>query len=480
MTKRMEIKFQLVAYTDAAGKFTPGAYLNGNEDNFYIDDDLRDEVACSVKSGETKILSDEGMIMVVADGMGGMNAGEVASDIAVQTVREFFTSRKITSELSSSFEKRRDYLEKAIKECDKRIKEDARKNPDHEGMGSTIIIAWIANGEATISWLGDSRAYRYNPASGLELLSKDHSYVQELVDKGAITYDQSFDHPQGNIVLRSLGDSSSKPKPESRNFTVSENDLFILCSDGLSGVLRDRKSTDPITGLPYPEENIEDIVVENFDDINRCREALFEAAERGEWYDNVTAVLCKILSVEDSNPQSTDDSPKKIANADCAINKGSIEGGGESGDNVKPDSSDNTGSKLNKSLHIRISRSSIVYIVVGILIIIAAIVGAISFLQKSNPQNNTTPAEKTIDNITVEKKDTIPSEETKADSTAKNIDPSEMENQGKEKSNRVDPLKIKENLNNTKEENDSKRLKAIPHSEQSGLTPSEDPDSIPQ
>lgn len=376
----MGIQFQLVAYTAAAGKFTPGAYLNGNEDNFYIDDDLRDDIPWSCKSGDTVTLSDEGMIMVVADGMGGMNAGEVASDIAVQTVKEFFTTAKITKEMSSSYDSRRQYLEKVIRECDKRIKEDARNNPAHEGMGSTIILAWIANGEATISWLGDSRAYRFNPSSGLECLSKDHSYVQTLVDKGLITYEQSFDHPQGNIVLKSLGDPSSKPKPESRNYVIKKDDIFILCSDGLSGVLRDRQSTDPATGLPYPEENIEDIVSENFNDINKCREALFEAAERGDWYDNVTAVICKIVADNNGDGKVAEPALKEYVLDDKEESPEKDLTNNQAPGAAKANSA-------NRSLHISISKSTIVYVAVGILIIIAAIVGAVWFLRDTNPKN---------------------------------------------------------------------------------------------
>lgn len=366
------VNFQLVAYTDAAGKYTPGAYLNGNEDNFYIDDDLRDSVPCSTKPGEIVNLSDEGMIMVVADGMGGMNAGEVASEIAVNTVKEYFTSAKITADQSSTYEKRREYLENVIKDCDYRIKADAKCNPDHKGMGSTIILAWMAHGEITISWLGDSRAYRYNPAYGIQILSKDHSYVQELVDKNVITYEQSFDHPQGNIVTRSLGDTSNKPQPETRNYTVAQDDLFLLCSDGLSGVLRDRKVTDSSTGLPYPEENIEDVIAANYADISRCREALFEAAKRGDWYDNVTVVLCKIVSLGDTSLLKE--------KQDHIVNSMVLQSNTTEVDPSAEESHREIITNVTKSIHLRINGKGVAYVMIAILVIIAAIVGAVYFL----------------------------------------------------------------------------------------------------
>lgn len=289
------ITFRMAAWTDAAGKYDPNAPLEGNEDNYYVDDDLGDNTPSHWVADEDILLSDCGMLMAVADGMGGMNAGEIASQIAHDTVAEFFAPGKITPLLAANHESRSRYLEEVVRETDHRIKEDARSNSEHEGMGSTLIMAWIVNGELTLTWIGDSRAYRFNPATGIEPLSRDHSYVQELADKGIITYEQTFEHPQGNIVTRSLGDTTQKAKPESRLFEVCDNDIILLCSDGLSGVLRDKKTYDE-NGLLYPGDNLEDIIATHQDSLRRCREALWIAAEKADWYDNVTAILCKICS----------------------------------------------------------------------------------------------------------------------------------------------------------------------------------------
>lgn len=289
------ITFRMAAWTDAAGKYAPNAPLEGNEDNYYVDDDLGDNTPSHWVADEDILLSDCGMLMAVADGMGGMNAGEIASQIAHDTVAEFFAPGKITPLLAANHESRSRYLEEVVRETDHRIKEDARSNSEHEGMGSTLIMAWIVNGELTLTWIGDSRAYRFNPATGIEPLSRDHSYVQELADKGIITYEQTFEHPQGNIVTRSLGDTTQKAKPESRLFEVCDNDIILLCSDGLSGVLRDKKTYDE-NGLLYPGDNLEDIIATHQDSLRRCREALWIAAEKADWYDNVTAILCKICS----------------------------------------------------------------------------------------------------------------------------------------------------------------------------------------
>lgn len=289
------ITFRMAAWTDAAGKYNPNAPLEGNEDNYYVDDDLGDNTPSHWVADEDILLSDYGMLMAVADGMGGMNAGEIASQIAHDTVAEFFAPGKITPQLAANHENRSRYMEEVVRETDCRIKAEAKGNSYHEGMGSTLIMAWIVNGELTLTWIGDSRAYRFNPATGIEPLSRDHSYVQELADKGIITYEQTFEHPQGNIVTRSLGDTTQKAKPESRLFKVYDKDIILLCSDGLSGVIRDKKTYDE-NGQLYLGDNLEDIIATHQDSLRGCREALWIAAEKADWYDNVTAILCKICS----------------------------------------------------------------------------------------------------------------------------------------------------------------------------------------
>lgn len=288
------ITFRLAAYSDAAGKVNPEHPLRGNEDNFLVDADLTDGLTDSFTADATLNLGPLGCLLVVADGMGGMNAGEVASEIAIATVRDLFATGRITAETAATPDSRRRYMENVIKEADRRVKSDAAANPEHAEMGSTMILVWILGSELTVSWIGDSRAYRYNPVNGIEMLSEDHSYVQDLVRKGILTYEQTFDHPQGNIVTRSLGDPSSPAQPESRQYTVNTGDIIIVCSDGLSGVLRDCRTFDE-NGLPYPGDNIQSIVAAHQDSMTACREALWTAAEEAGWYDNVTVILCQIL-----------------------------------------------------------------------------------------------------------------------------------------------------------------------------------------
>ncbi|MDE6272064.1 MAG: protein phosphatase 2C domain-containing protein [Muribaculaceae bacterium] len=290
------LTFRLVAVTEAAGKYRQGAVRDGNEDALYADLDLAGTANASTVPDSNVSPGNAGALFVVADGMGGMNAGEVASQIAVDTVRAAFQSQYLTENIISSPESRAQYMEDTIRRANDNIIREAAANPERSGMGSTLIMAWLMpDGQLTISWIGDSRAYVFNKKIGIHSLSEDHSLVQQLVRNGLITYEQSFDHPQNNVILRSLGDASQPCQPETRQYHVGKGDILLLCSDGLSGVLRDRPGKDPATGKSYPEQNIQNILSAYSDSMTECKNALWRAAELGGWYDNVTTILCSIV-----------------------------------------------------------------------------------------------------------------------------------------------------------------------------------------
>lgn len=285
LTKPDRTTLRIEAYTDPAGKYDESAPLNGNEDNFFVSNH---------GDAEGLVVDPEyGILIAVADGMGGLNAGEVASGIAIETVEKAFTPEKLASMASHNGPTRQMFLERIIREADAQIKEAQRRNPAQANMGSTIILAWLMGNELVVSWCGDSRAYLYNASAGLCLISHDHSYVQELVDRGAITYEQAFDHPQNNIVTQSLGDPQHDARPESRRLIMGKGDILMVCSDGLSGVLRDKKSYDSKGNL-LPEINMEDIF-RSAPTLKECRVMLWDAAAKSGWYDNVTAVLCEMV-----------------------------------------------------------------------------------------------------------------------------------------------------------------------------------------
>ncbi|MDR1115685.1 MAG: protein phosphatase 2C domain-containing protein [Tannerella sp.] len=269
-----KIYFQLMAGTDV------GLQRSGNEDNFVVCADLA-ESEWFIPDSDT-VLNEKGCLLVVADGMGGMNAGEIASRIAIDTIRKAFSSDCITTDVTGSTASIQEYMKAAIISADNAIKEHVKEDPDTEGMGTTVIMAWILDGKVYISWCGDSRAYSFHPRTSLIQLSKDHSYVQDLVDTGRLDKDLAFDHPNSNIITRSLGDPRKTAEPDFVEYDLYSGEVILLCTDGLSGMLRDRE--------------IEKILADTSDNIYLSRTKLIESALRKGGYDNVTVALCRIVS----------------------------------------------------------------------------------------------------------------------------------------------------------------------------------------
>lgn len=272
-----DIKFKIAAKTDV------GRVRKNNEDNLQAASDLTTAPMKWVNDMECD-LGDKGALLVVADGMGGMNAGEVASEIAIATIREFFSSDKITQEVVGTQVGIETFMKKSIQDADAKIKQAARQNPNYKGMGTTIVIAWLLDGKVYVAWCGDSRAYIFNKVNGLRQISKDHSYVQTLVDKGKITKEDAFDYPDSNIITRCLSDSDQKARPDiiANPIDVCNGDIILLCTDGLCGMIRDHE--------------IEQILVENNDNLSECSDKLIEAACEASGDDNITVALCKVLS----------------------------------------------------------------------------------------------------------------------------------------------------------------------------------------
>lgn len=271
-----------------------GLVRKNNEDNFVVNRDLCQQEWIIPQSTEAIPLGKYGGILVVADGMGGTNAGEVASAIAIETVQNIFTPEKlgeiITQEgLASSEEAIEEFLTNAIKTADLNILNTSKKDSSTRGMGTTIVIAWILNDKAYISWCGDSRCYVFNADSGFCRLSKDHSYVQDLVDQGKLEPENAFDHPYSNIITRCLGDSTNRANPDFRSYNLKDGDTLLLCSDGLCGLC--------------PDEEIMQILEENQDDLVTCKERLIEAALAAGGYDNITIALCHVI-LQDSEPKA--------------------------------------------------------------------------------------------------------------------------------------------------------------------------------
>lgn len=276
------LKIRLAARCEAAGR-------PENEDNFQVAQDL----SVSNSGFETdKVfpLGTKGTLLLVCDGMGGMNAGEVASAVGVETIKNFFAPQQLTAEILANDESICSYMKRAIITADSRIKEEASKDDAKKGMGSTAVMAWLLGQKVYVAWCGDSRCYRYNPSIGLEQLSHDHSYVQDLVDTGQLSADLAFDHPNKNIITRSLGDPRGAAKPDARVFNLRLGDVILLCSDGLSDCLRDNE--------------IEQSISRSLSSMAICRDALWNDSKQAGWHDNVTVVLAQVVNDNMHHPQS--------------------------------------------------------------------------------------------------------------------------------------------------------------------------------
>ena len=252
-----------------------------NEDNFTVCPDLiKNEWIVPADYQQVIPLGSYGCVMVVADGMGGQNAGEVASAIAIKTVQDMFAPEHLPADVLDKPDAIKSFMKKVISECDIRIKRTTKTDPSTSGMGSTLVMAWLIGNKLYIAWIGDSRAYSFIKGKGIARLSKDHSYVQQLVDAEAISEEEAMTHPNSNIITRSLGDTSQKAKADVVEYDIEDGQVILLCTDGLCGVCRD----EIIGGIIEEEEN----------DLQKCKEKLTTAALAAGGSDNITISLMQI------------------------------------------------------------------------------------------------------------------------------------------------------------------------------------------
>jgi serine/threonine protein phosphatase PrpC len=207
-------------------------------------------------------------LFAVADGMGGAQAGEVASRLAAAAFRDFHEADELQPEAR---------VAAIIQEANKRIYERARSDAEASGMGTTITTALFAGGSVVVGHVGDSRAYRLRRGR-LEQLTEDHSLVADLVRSGRLTPEEADSHPQRSVITRALG---TDVDVDVDTFTVDTEagDLFLLCSDGLTTMVDEQEITGTIDRSGTLEEAVR---------------ALVKAANRAGGEDNVTVVLFEL------------------------------------------------------------------------------------------------------------------------------------------------------------------------------------------
>ena len=234
----------------SAGRTDPGRVRRRNEDAFVLDPPL----------------------FAVADGMGGAQAGEVASRLAAAAFREYHEADRLAPN---------ERLQAIIQEANRRIYERARADSDASGMGTTLTAALLIGGRLTVGHVGDSRAYRIRNDE-LEQLTEDHSLVGDLMRSGRLTPEEADAHPQRSVITRALG---TDPEVSVDTLTVDTEpgDLFLLCSDGLTTMVTDEDILRILSAAPT---------------LDAAARELVRAANTGGGEDNVTVVIFGVESDE--------------------------------------------------------------------------------------------------------------------------------------------------------------------------------------
>ena len=217
-------------------------------------------------------LSISASFAVVCDGMGGANAGNVASEYAVRIISDYLKRSYRTGMTPVQIE---NIMRSAVYSANMQVYEAALNDENLKGMGTTVVLLLVDGDNGYILHIGDSRAYVYS-SNALSQITVDHSVVQNMIDSGEITIDEAKSHPSKNIITRALG-ISEEVNADLSFVTLSRGDIVLLCSDGLTNFV----SVDEISNI-----------IEDFDDNVVTR--LIDKANAGGGGDNITAVVVKI------------------------------------------------------------------------------------------------------------------------------------------------------------------------------------------
>ena len=255
------------------GQTDPGLARLHNEDAFRVD-------------------GDNGLY-VVADGMGGHSHGEVASQLAVNSIRDFIAKsadRDTTWPfgMDSRLERHSNLLKMAVRMAHDHVLRAISKDGSLYGMGTTVVGFLLGGSTAAVAHVGDSRAYRLRNGR-LDQLTQDHTWVNEQVVAGFLSKEQARSHPLKNVVTRALG-GESEVIVDVRELEVKPGDLYLLCSDGLTGMLSDADIRERVSS----GRDLHEI----------CRGLVNDSNARGG-IDNVTVVLLKIEEEDEGDDTGT-------------------------------------------------------------------------------------------------------------------------------------------------------------------------------
>ncbi|HEX7299297.1 MAG TPA: Stp1/IreP family PP2C-type Ser/Thr phosphatase [Solirubrobacteraceae bacterium] len=207
-------------------------------------------------------------LFAVADGMGGAQAGEVASRLAVEVLEQG------VPEGSDSIE---EGLRARVREANERINAVGQSDDQRAGMGTTLTVAYVGEDEVTVAHVGDSRLYRLRDGV-FERLTDDHTLVDELVRQGKLTREEADEHPQRSIITRALGPETGV-EADSRTWPARAGDVYLICSDGLTSMVDEARVGELVAGAPS---------------LAAAGRTLIEAANEAGGRDNITVVLFRL------------------------------------------------------------------------------------------------------------------------------------------------------------------------------------------
>lgn len=246
-----------------------GRIRAGNEDSLYADADQ------------------ERGLFIVADGMGGHAAGEVASEMAVQIVaRELTPLRDLTDDAAERL------MADALRNANRAIYERTIVEADKQGMGTTASCLLVASGRWMIGHIGDSRVYLLREGA-LRQVTKDHSYVQEQVDAGFLTPEQARYHPYSNVITRCVG-ANAAVEADVLQGELQDGDVYLIASDGLTGMVEDAQLKRILESRVTPGKMVATLIGE---------------ANRRGGLDNITAIVVQVVHVVTGATATTGESP---------------------------------------------------------------------------------------------------------------------------------------------------------------------------
>lgn len=218
-------------------------------------------------------------VYIVADGVGGNNSGEVASSTAVESLAAFIKANDLES--CETPEEIFGFFTEAIDTANSEVFRIGNEEENCRGMATTVVMTYIRDGSAYLTNIGDSRAYLFR-AGRLKRITKDHTYVNELIDKGVITEREAENHSQKNVITKALG-AEPQVEPDFYKVDLQEKDLMMLCSDGLYGEVGEGRIAEILNNAQNRGTGMNDL----------CADFVDEAILAGG-RDNITVICIRI------------------------------------------------------------------------------------------------------------------------------------------------------------------------------------------